>query len=306
MLTSLIGFYIASTLQPILPINLEDNIQSLQIIEQASLNIHKLDFHNLLSASPIPIKKDTFVSPVIEAKSSVAIDNQTGEVLFEKNGNARRQIASITKLMTATIILEENNLQDIVTISNTASNTNGSQMFLRVNEQITVEDLLYGVLINSANDAAEALAEHNAGSIKKFVEKMNNKASELGLLNTRFQNPIGFDHRYNYSSAIDVAKLARYAYQKSFVQEAATIQELEVMSVDKQYTHDLETTNELLGSYLNIKGLKTGKTELAGLCHVSVAENDEGNDIITVVLGSPDRFRESKVLIDWIFRAYIW
>ena len=126
------------------------------------------------------------------------------------------------------------------------------------------------------------------------------------FINTHFQNPIGFDHKHNYSSAYDVAKLARYAYQKEFVRKAASIKEMEVSSTDNQYKHILETTNELLDSYLNIKGLKTGKTEGAGLCLTAIAENENGNDIITVVLGSPARFRESKILIDWVFRAFIW
>ena len=306
MLTSLIGFYIAASLQPILPVT--DNLHNdlIPIVEKASVNIHNLNFSNLLSVSPIPIKKDAFISPIIEAKASVAMDNQTGEILFEKNGNARRQIASITKLMTAIVILEENSLGEVVTVSGVASRTDVSQMFLRAGEKITVQDLLYGVVIHSANDAAEALAEYNAGSVADFAEKMNNKARELGLLNTHFENPIGFDSRNNYSSALDVAKLARYAYQKQFIKDAASLKTLKVMSQDKTYTHELESTNELLDSYLNIKGLKTGKTDLAGLCNVSIAENDQGNDIITVVLGSPDRFRESKILIDWVFRAYIW
>jgi len=306
MLISLIGFYIATSLQPILPVtdNLGDD--KISIVEKASINIHNLNFSNLLSVSPIPIKKDAFISPIIKAKASVAMDNQTGEILFEKNGNARKQIASITKLMTAIIILEENSLGEVATVSSKASRKEGSQMFLRLGEEITIQDLLYGLLIQSANDAAETLAEHNAGSEKDFVTKMNTKARELGLLNTHFQNPIGFDSQNNYSSAVDIAKLARYAYQKEFIKNTATIKEMKVLSYDKTYTHELESTNELLDSYLNIKGLKTGKTALAGLCNVSIAENDQGNDIITVVLNSPARFTESKILIDWVFRAYIW
>lgn len=303
MLASLISFYITSALQPILPINIDREIP---IIEEAAFNINKLDFSNLLSVSAIPVKREGFISPVIEAHSSIAMDNQTGEILYEKSAHERRQIASITKLMTAIIILEENDLNSVVTVSAKANGEDGSQMFLRTGEKITVENLLYGLIINSANDAAITLAEFNAETVDKFVEKMNQKALSLGLINTHFQNPVGFDHRQNYSSAYDVAKLSRYAYQKQFIQKAAEIKELKIQSVDQAYTHELESTNELLGSYLNIKGLKTGHTDQAGLCLVSIAENDQYHDIITVVLGSPARFRESKILIDWTFRAYIW
>lgn len=304
MLSSLIGFYIAATLEPILP--LLTNAKEFEILKEATVNVHKLDLSNLLSVSPIPVKKDEFVSPIIGARSSIIMDVKTGEILFEKNSSERRQTASITKLMTAIIILEENDPEEVVTISKTASTADGSQMMLHENEKITVENLLYGLLIQSANDAAESLAEYNSGSIEKFVEKMNKKALELGLINTHFQNPVGFDNKDNYSSALDLAKLARYVYQKDFVKETAIIKEKSVFAVDKEYKHDLKSTNELLDSYLKVKGLKTGKTDGAGLCNVSIAENDDGNDIITVVLNSPDRFKESKILIDWAFRAYIW
>ncbi|MBT3704506.1 D-alanyl-D-alanine carboxypeptidase [Candidatus Peregrinibacteria bacterium] len=303
MLSSLISFYITAALQPLLPLPTNENIP---IIEEASINIGKLDFLDLLSVSPIPIKKDGYISPVINAHSSVAIDNQTGEILFEKDLHTKRQIASITKLMTAIIILEENDLDSIVTVSPEVKYADGSEMFLHTGEQITVENLMYGLIINSANDAAVALAEFNAGSVEAFVEKMNKKALSLGLLDTHFQNPIGYDNSHNYSSAYDVAIMARYVYQKPFVKKAAAIKELEVTSVDNAYTHKLESTNELLDSYLNIKGLKTGHTDQAGLCLVAIAENENQNDIISVVLNSPARFTESKILIDWIFRAYIW
>ena len=197
MLASLISFYITSALQPILPININENIP---IIEEASFNLSKLDFSGILSVSPIPIKKNSYIAPIIEATSVIAMDNQTGEILYEKNLHTRRQIASITKLMTAIIILEENDLDSIVTVPQKANYADGSQMFLRTGEQITVENLLYGLLINSANDSAETLAEHNAGSLDAFVEKMNKKALDLGLINTHFQNPVGYDHRKNYSS----------------------------------------------------------------------------------------------------------
>lgn len=306
MLSSLINFYITAALQPILPITLT---QDIPIINTSALSIEKLDFLSASGNNSIPIKKETFISPIIEARSSVAMDNKTGTVLYEKNSHEHRQIASITKLMTATVVLEElkeGEMASVVTVSKQANVEDGSQMFLRTGERITVENLLYGLLINSANDSAITLAEYNAGSVEKFVEKMNKKALSIGLTDTHFQNPVGLDNSQNYSSAYDVAKLARYAYKNEFIKKAAPTKEMKVQSVDQKYTHELKTTNELLDSYLKIKGLKTGKTDKAGLCMAAVAENDAGNDIITVVLGSPARFQESKILIDWVFRAYIW
>lgn len=215
-------------------------------------------------------------------------------------------IASITKLMTILIVLEENKMDEIVKVSNNAAATEGSQMQLRTGEEITVENLLYGALIHSANDAATALAEHNADTVSKFVEKMNARAERLGLINTHFSNPIGLDQSNNYSSAADIAKLSRFVYHNKFIQQAATLKTMEVTSTSGKFIHKLSSTNDLLDSYLKIKGLKTGKTTEAGLCLVSIAENDHGNEIITVVLDSPARFEETKFLVDWVFRAYNW
>lgn len=253
-----------------------------------------------------PVKNPYYISPIIGAAASVAIDMDTGAILYEKNLHDRRAIASITKLMTLLIVLEENDLTDIVTVSRKAAETNGSQMNLAAGEQIALENLVYGAIIHSANDAAIALAEHNAGSTDAFVIKMNNKAAELGLLNSHFANPSGLDDPNNYSSAYDVAKMAKIVYANSFIQHAATLETLEVKSVDGKRVHPLKSTNELLGGYFKVKGLKTGSTDAAGLCLATVAENIDGHEIITVVLGSPDRFKESKILIDWVFRAFSW
>jgi serine-type D-Ala-D-Ala carboxypeptidase (penicillin-binding protein 5/6) len=247
------------------------------------------------------------ISPIVSASGSIGIDLQTGAILFEKNPHERLPIASITKLMTVLITLEENDLEETITVSGNASAVGGSTMYLRTGEEISVKAVLLGALINSANDAAISLAEHNAGSVDAFVEKMNKKALSLGLINTHFANPMGLDNSGNYSSAYDIAKLSKYIYQKEFVRNVAVLEEAEVQSVSGNYTHKLKSTNTLLGNkYYKVKGLKTGSTDSAGLCLVSVAENDTGNEIITVVLRSPARFRETKILIDWIFRAYKW
>lgn len=302
MITSLLSLYIASTIGTNLGTNLETPIAPTEsIVKTASFNIT-----NISRTPNLPLKNPYFISPIINATSSIAIDVNTGAILHEENAHARRQIASITKLMTSLIILEENNLEEVATVSGNADATSGSTMSLKTGEQISLRSLLYGAIINSANDAAVTLAEHNAGSTDAFVEKMNKKAVELGLINTHFSNPIGLDHSQNYSSAYDVSKLAKVAYDDPFIRMTAQIKELNVYSTDSGYTHSLKSTNDLLDSYLKVKGLKTGKTDLAGLCLVSVAENNTGNEIITVVLNSPARFKETKILIDWIFRAYTW
>ncbi|MBI4231893.1 D-alanyl-D-alanine carboxypeptidase [Candidatus Peregrinibacteria bacterium] len=301
MFTSLISLYIASALQSDLPI---DNTNLKQV--SPSIKTASLQLSNIVREQRVPIKNQSMIAPVIEAKGVVALDIETGEVLYEKNAHTRLPIASITKLMTALIILEENNLDEIVTVSANAANTEGSTMHLRQDEQITVRNILYGIMTNSANDGAVALAEHNAGSVDAFIDKMNKKAVELGLVNTHFSNPIGLDGPKNYSSAYDIAKLGRYVYQIDLIKEAAIVKNMEVSSVSGKYVHKLESTNELLDSYLHVKGLKTGKTDGAGQCFISIAENELGNEVVTVVLNSPSRFQETKVLLDWLFRAYNW
>ena len=278
----------------------------------------------LLEVTTIAHKNEQNIAPVIEAEAAIAVDIKNGLILYEKNIHNPQHIASLTKLMTAIIILEENNLNEIATISKNAASTEGRRIWLTQGEKITVENLLYSVLIHSANDAAVALAEYNSKTIETFSEKMNDKAEDIGLLSTSFSNPTGLDEDElppesseevieettttdgNISTAYDMTLLARYAYGKSFVRRAATKKELEVASTNEVIKHKLQTTNELLDSYLNVLGLKTGTTDQAGECLISIIENEEGNNILTVVLNSPARFQETKILADWIFRSYTW
>ncbi len=304
MLTSLLSLYITGIIDTNLgaQINTETVTDTHNIVRTASF-----DYQSISEATSIPVKDHAMVSPIINANGSIGVDLKTGGILFEKNPHERLPIASITKLMTILIILEENDLTETVKVSGNASTVGGSTMYLRTGETISVKATLLGALVNSANDAATALAEHNAGSVDEFVKKMNRKALSLGLVNTRFANPMGLDNPNNYSSAYDIAKLSKYIYQKEFVRNAAILRDVEVQSESGEYTHKLKSTNTLLGNeHYNVKGLKTGRTDGAGLCLVSVSENNDGNEIITVVLGSPARFQETKVLIDWIFRAYTW
>jgi D-alanyl-D-alanine carboxypeptidase (penicillin-binding protein 5/6) len=293
MISSLLSLYIASTISPDFTKTVENSYG-------------KTEISGLLNMSAGPTKKKEFISPIIQAEGSIAIDLESNNTLYEKNAHERLAIASLTKLMTTLIVLEENKMNELVIISNNAASTEGSTMYLHAGEEMSVESLLYGTIIQSANDGAVALAEHNAGSVDQFVTKMNKKASSLGLLNTNFTNPTGLDSANNYSSAYDVAKLAKKVYEHPLIRDIAKLKEFTVKSNSGKFTHKLTSTNQLLDSFLNIKGLKTGSTLAAGECLTAIAENKNGKEILTVVLHSPDRFRESKILIDWIFRAYNW
>lgn len=262
----------------------------------------------------IPKKNSHNIEPVIQAKAAIAIDMKSGLILYGKNINNPLPIASISKLMTGIIILEENTPDEIVTISKNAAKTGGSEAGLIAGEKMTIENLLYALLLPSGNDAAVALAEHNSQNIKNFVKKMNKKSRLIGLNSTSFINPTGLDEKNsiskikntNLSSAYDLGILAQYAYKKKFIQDTVKKKTYEIYSTDKKIRHQLVNKNELLKSYFKVLGLKTGTTEQAGECLAAIIENNGGNSILTIVLNSPNRYNESKILADWVFRSYNW
>lgn len=295
MLTSLLNLYAAVTL------GTEQNIDNTYIKEDV-----RSQYEISLPASMIPIKKITAVEPVIEADAAIIVDFDSGEVLYKKNASKKLQIASITKLMTVLVAFEEGNLDDVVTVSGEAARTEGSKVWLYSGERITLRNLLKAALIHSGNDAAVAIAEHIAGDVPSFVEKMNAKADELKLYSTHYANPIGFDNVENYSTVEDLAQLALVAYRNPFIRDTVKTESTTISSTNGEQSHDLKSTNQLLSSFLHVLGLKTGHTEAAGLCFVSIIDNKRGNKVITVVLNSPDRFKETKMLATWAFRNYTW
>ena len=269
-------------------------------------SVPEISYADTIPASQIPVKQEYAVAPVIEAKSAIIRDFDSGAILFEKNSDEKLQMASITKLMTVTVALEEGNLDDVVTVSSKAALTEGSKVWLLQGEQITLENLIQAALIHSGNDAAIAIAQHIGGDEKTFVQMMNEKAKKLGLYSTHYENPIGFDSTQNYSTVRDLSLLARYVYRKKLIQDTVKTRSKTISSVDGGITHELTSTNKLLDSSWNVLGLKTGHTEKAGLCFISIIENNKGNKIITIVLDSPARFEETKKLASWAFRSYTW
>ena len=259
------------------------------------------------SLQPLPFKIKGAADFNIEAKSALVLDSGTDAVLYSKSSDEKMPIASLTKIMTALVILESIDLDDTVTISENAFNTDGRKDSLAVNEKIKAEDLLKIMLIRSNNSAAVSLAEHTSGSVDNFVELMNRKTELLGLKNTNFSNPTGFDSEENYSTAYDIAQLVDYALDEPLIWEILRIQKLNLTSFDGNIKHSLKNTNLLLGRLENITGGKTGLTDEAGQC-LSLVIGDPINNyqIISVVLNAEDRFLETEKLVRWVFRNYEW
>jgi len=172
-------------------------------------------------------------------------------------------------------------------------------------EKITAENLLYGLLVGSGNDAAQTLAENFPGGMANFVSAMNRKAWEIKLSGTHFANPMGLDEENHYSTARDLAQLALIAIKNPSFAKIVSTSEFIATDISGTIVHKLKNTNELVGKADGVKGVKTGWTQNAGGCLVSLIEKS-GRRIVIVVLGSEDRFGETEKLVDWIFVNFVW
>lgn len=257
----------------------------------------------LLPPSDYPVNHSKTPAPYVSARSVMVIDVDSKAILYQENPDLKLLPASTTKIMTALVALDIYPLDKIITVGSV--NGNGQQMGLEVGERITVENLLYGLLVHSGNDAASVLAQNHPDGEKGFIQAMNQKAADLGLKDTQFANPAGLDDFGHYTTAHDLALLAAEAMQQPVFAKMVSIMGITVADVDNTIVHQLETVNQLLGQVAGLAGVKTGWTELAGECLVAYTER-QGRKIITVVLGSQDRFADSQQLINWAFTNYRW
>lgn len=250
------------------------------------------------------VSKNAAEVPILNSRRCVIFDRTSKTVMYGKNEELRSAMASTTKIMTATIALENGNLQDEITIDRKAAGTGGSRLGLKRGDKITLNDLLYGLMLRSGNDAAVAIAEHIGGSVEGFAELMNQKATELGLKDTHFVTPHGLDSSEHYTTALELAKLTDYALKnEKFAKIVAT--KSTTISINGN-PRQLFNTNELLGVLNGVIGVKTGFTNGAGRCLVT--ETKRGDmDIIVVVLGADtkkDRTKDSIKLIEYAFSNF--
>lgn len=238
--------------------------------------------------------------PKIEAGAAVVIEMKSGRVLYDKNASSIRSIASTTKIMTAIVAIENGNLADKVKVSKRAASIRGSTIKLKAGDELTLKELLYGLMLNSGNDAAIAIAEHIGGSVEEFAQMMNDKAQELGLKNTQFKSPHGLDAPGHYSTAYELAQIARYALNNPTFAKIVATQRASITG------RDLYTTNEMLGAYPGADGVKTGYTGQAGRCLVTSATRNNMR-IVSVVLNCANRAiraKSSRAILDYAFNNY--
>lgn len=290
-----ISLAVAAVLMPQLGLTTTKNSEDAQVTPKITATIQ--DENN-------PVPASTYADPQpVTARSAAVIDEKTGMVLFAKNADLKHLPASTTKLMTALTALEACSPQEAVTITNVEKG--GTQMGLEVGDRISVDALLYGLLISSGNDAAYALADNCAKSHKDFVNSMNRKAQELNLTNTHFTNPAGFDDNFQYSTANDLAELARVATANPLIAKIVKTKSTVVTDVTGLRTYYLENVNKLLGVVDGVNGVKTGHTD--GALEIVITKiSRNGNGIIISILGSQDRFGESQALIEWAYSNYLW
>lgn len=250
----------------------------------------------ILSAAVLFLSLPVAAAPGVSARSAILMDAATGRVLYEKDADRQSLIASTTKIMTGLLTAESGRLSEEISVPPEAVGIEGSSLYLKAGECLTVEELLYGLMLQSGNDAAVALAITLAGSVEDFVARMNERAAELGLTSTHFANPNGLDDDGNYATARDLGRLAAAALQnETFRQVVST----------KEYAfgeRHLTNHNKMLWRYDGAVGVKTGFTKAAGRLLVSAAERD-GRRLIAVTINAPDDWNDHTALLDYGFSA---
>jgi len=252
----------------------------------------------LLTLVPSPArsapKKETPLQPRVSADSAVLIDSKTGVIIFGKEAFRTRHPASLTKVLTAIVTCEKCTLQDVVTVREEATRVTGSTMGIRAGQKFTVDDL------ESANDAATALAVHVAGSIPEFADMQNAAASRLGAFSTHFVNPHGLTNYAHFTTAYDMALIARHALTIPFVADTVATKAAEVDRLDKGVVIKLQNTNKLLWHMEGVDGVKTGTTNAAGKSLIASATRGD-HQLIAVVLHSDDRWKDAAQMLEYGF-----
>ncbi len=245
----------------------------------------------------------TFSACALSAKSAILIDADSGMVLFSHNANERLGMASTTKIMTALTALENGDISSTVKVSPTAYGVEGSSMYLVLGEELSLENLLYGLMLVSGNDAATAVAEHISGSVEKFSSLMNETAFKIGATNSNFTNPHGLSDSQHFTTAHDLAKITAYALQNPKFREIVSTRTKSIPWKDHDYNRHLVNHNKFLQMYEGCIGVKTGFTKATGRCLVTAVEKN-GMRLVCVTLNAPDDWNDHTEMYNNAFAEY--
>ena len=267
--------------------------QAFPIARTEIVNDADIDKNQLNHTEP----KIGIAPPIISAKAYLIMDVKTDTVLFSNNSDMQLPPASLTKIMTAIVAMEEYSLSKSVVVPERCVGLDGTSIGFKTNEVFTLEDMLYGLLVKSGADAACAIA--NISSEADFLAKMNEKAKEIGLQNTVFQNEIGFDAKNNQLTSVeDIRKLSLYALKISTFRKIVGTKNAVIKNLNTVQKYSFQNTNDLLFTIPGTVGIKTGLTEKAGQC-LSYLYQNRDREILIIILGSQDRFQDTKALLEW-------
>lgn len=245
----------------------------------------------------------TTAQPIFSAQAIYVLDLTSNTALYQKNSNQPLFPASLTKIMTALVALDHYSEDQVLTIKS-ADHSIGNTMNLKAEDKLTTTDLIYGLLVASGNDAALALAENYPGGYSQFIAAMNQKAQNLNLKQTHFNNVSGVEDADHFSSASDLTSLTMYALKNTTFRQAVGTQNKQITSInDNKYS--IVSTNELFGVVPGIQGVKTGWTPEAGECLITLV-NQNNHPVLITILGSKDRFEETKKIINWVYQNHTW
>ncbi len=253
----------------------------------------------------VAVSNQVQASPSVSSQKAILMDQETGRILYEKDAHSQSRIASITKIMTAILAVESGKMDKEVTVSSNAAGTEGSSLYLKAGEKIKLEDLVYGLMMRSGNDAAVAIAEYVGGSLDGFVFMMNEKANEIGMVNTHFSNPHGLDdHEDHYSTAYDMALLTRYSMADEMYKKIAGTKVHTAPNPEEKWDRKWKNKNRLLTElYKYSTGGKTGYTKLAKRTLVSTASKS-GENLIAVTLNGPDDWNDHIGMFEYGFTQF--
>ncbi|QOT00613.1 D-alanyl-D-alanine carboxypeptidase [Brevibacterium sp. JNUCC-42] len=243
-------------------------------------------------------------APKISAEAAAVIDVESGRILYEKNGNKKMRIASLTKTLTAIVAIEATDIKKVVTVPDKAIGVEGSSIYLKRGEKLTLEELLYGLMLRSGNDAAAAIALQVGGSIEGFATMMNEKAMYIGMNHSNFMNPHGLDNSdMHYSTAVDMVKLSAYALRNPQFQQIVSTKVKSISWEGEKWDRRLQNKNKMLHLYNGADGVKTGYTKLAKRCLASSASR-AGRQVAVITLNAPDDWNDHATLLDYGFQQF--